>query len=214
MALQTQVLVNGRWVTRRVDLQYIMSQHQAAASTEETTDISSTARPPVMGVLTRTMARSPVIKWILPARIRHESKNDVVFVRETSIELKEFVDGRYLQDVAFKSDFGENIRSVRILGAPRKGFDGTIPLNSLDAIIKQEDDNPSEPMETDFQEPPKIPPQVLVLALQSGRGESLAFVFAYHGLLNHVQWACSRYPVKGYTREALKLGKHIAVDPQ
>ena len=214
MALQTQVLENGRWVNRPMDLQYVLSRNQPVTSAEETSKMPSTARPPVTGILTRTIARSPIIKWIFPARIRHENKNDVVFVRDTSIELKEFIDGRYLQDVAFKSDFGEKIRSARILGAPRKGSDEPLPRSHLHAILKQEDELALEPMETDSQEPPKIPPQVLVVALQSSRGESLAFVYAYHGPSNHVQWACSRHELKTYTREALKLGSHIAVDPQ
>lgn len=36
--------------------------------------------PPVFGLMTRTLVQSPVIRQIIPARIRSKDLNDVVFI--------------------------------------------------------------------------------------------------------------------------------------
>ena len=36
--------------------------------------------PPTMGLLTQTVVPSPVINWIIPARIRHKEKNDILVI--------------------------------------------------------------------------------------------------------------------------------------
>lgn len=36
--------------------------------------------PPVFGMLTQTLIRSPLVHWILPARFRSSERNDVAFI--------------------------------------------------------------------------------------------------------------------------------------
>jgi hypothetical protein len=40
----------------------------------------SSEEPPVYGLMTRTLVQSPVIRQIIPARIRSKDLNDVVFI--------------------------------------------------------------------------------------------------------------------------------------
>lgn len=41
--------------------------------------------PPIYGILTRTLIHSPVVKQIVPARIRRRELNDVVFIGVSSV---------------------------------------------------------------------------------------------------------------------------------
>ena len=157
---------------------------------------------PVLGVLTRTLVKSPVINFIIPARIRHTSpKNDLVFVRNDSIEIKEVISrntehkegpSAYLKDIIDKADFDSSIRSARILGKPRE-FDEAEDYQDI----------PSKPME--------IPPQILALTLESAK---IVFLCAFYDWGNHLRWL-SRYRILPHAQSYPKqLGEHIAVDPK
>ena len=37
-------------------------------------------KAPVMGLLTQTVIRSPLVHWILPVRLRNQDNNDVAFI--------------------------------------------------------------------------------------------------------------------------------------
>ena len=177
--------------------------------------------PPRTGILTRTLVPSSVIRLILPARIRHKDKNDVVFIRDNSIEIKEFiVDEDRLQDVTWKGDFGGTIRTAKVIGMPRKAVPRAIPTG-IDAIIKQagEEDSP-EPMETDEVQPLEVPPQILVMVLQSDNKDTLIFLFATQDRSTQTQFLCHRQELpspQSASREKScykHLGSHLAVDPK
>ena len=161
---------------------------------------------PVLGVLTRTLVKSPVIKFIIPARIRHTSpKNDVIFVRNDSVEIKEVISERgtekkdsggrsaYLKGIIDKSDFDSSIRSARILGSTRQ--------------YEQEKDHqdiPSKPME--------LPPHILALTLESSK---VVFLCAFYDWGNHLRWLSSYRILPDHAQSYSKrLGEHIAVDPK
>lgn len=174
-------------------------------------------KPPVMGILTKTLFYSSVVNWIIPARIRHKDKNDVVFIRNTSIEIKEFSSEPLrdrLQDIAFKADFGSNICSARVLGDPCKAIP-RLKVDPLTAIIKQEEEQSPRPMDIDVQTSQTLPPQMLVMALQSPTGgDNLIFLFAFHSPLNEIRWIKYQHPLPAYAHHAKRLGKHLAVDPK
>lgn len=161
--------------------------------------------PPVLGVLTRTLVKSPVINLIIPARIRHTSpKNDVIFVRNDSVEIKEVNSHReevgdsggesaYLKDIIDKTDFDSGIRSARILGRTRQY-----------ETIEEYQDIPSEPM--------KMPPQILALTLESSK---VVFLCAFYDWGNHLRWLSSYRILPDHAQSYSKrLGEHIAVDPK
>jgi hypothetical protein len=175
------------------------------------------------GVLTRTLFRSPVTKLILPARIRHQDLNDVIFVRVNAIEIKTYRDG-YLHHVAIKDDFGATIRAARVIGQPRSPV-GKVELPSLEQILKQTkfENFPSDPMDIDhvFRSPqlPKLPspppPQLLALTLQSSREDTLVFLSASQHSTDETRFVSAHVPLTT-TRsgDRGRLGKYIAVDPR
>ena len=77
--MQTRVLVDGVWTTQTVDLQTVLDRTRDASTTAAPAPRLDIA-PPFMGVLTSTVVPSPLVRHIIPARIRHEDRNDVVFV--------------------------------------------------------------------------------------------------------------------------------------
>lgn len=109
-----------------------------------------------MGILSRTFSSSQVIRWILPARIRSPFKNDVVFVGETFVQLREFLDNGQLADATAKLDFGTQILAAKVISARVE----IVPI--VDAILSYGRDQErymidGRPVkETD-------PPQILVL---------------------------------------------------
>lgn len=188
------------------------------------TDDGATSDTPVMGVLTRTIFRSPVTKLILPARIRHKDKNDVVFVQERSIEIKEYSRGS-LRHVTVKDDFGATIKSAGVIGDRRK------PIAKVEVKTEEEDESardailrqgsarkePSpESMETDdIPHLPEMPPQILVVALQAGLDDSLVFLCAFPNMQDGPRYLSYQRPLPASTRgHSRRLGKHIAVDPR
>lgn len=74
MALQPNDSEHGSWVTENVTIQALVSANDPPTTARED------CRPPECGLLTRTVIESPVVQWILPARIRSAAHNDVVFI--------------------------------------------------------------------------------------------------------------------------------------
>lgn len=204
MSVQTQVLVHGQWTTRTMDIHHILARNReeepAAPSTKASPEINT---PPVMGVLTSTISRSPVYNWIIPARIRHKDKNDVVCIGDNFVDIKELMseDG-HLRDVATKADFGSTIRAARVFGTARKP---AVP--GLDAIIKAE----SEDMDMDLPSGQEVPPQILVVTLES---KELVFLFAIDNDQGEVDFLSSHRPLPEQRSYLEQLGKHVAVDPK
>lgn len=77
--LQTQVLVDGQWVTRTVDTHTLLQRYNQMDD-REVDHTMETIRPPVHGVLTQTIVPSPLVHWILPIRIRGQEYNDVAYI--------------------------------------------------------------------------------------------------------------------------------------
>lgn len=75
MAFQTSILRDGEWVTETVNLQAAL---KASATPKAAT--RPHLDPPSCGVLSRTIVESPIVHWILPARLRSEAHNDIAFV--------------------------------------------------------------------------------------------------------------------------------------
>lgn len=176
--------------------------------------LQGVSQPPTLGLLTRTLVPSSLHRWIIPARIRHEKKNDVVFVRDGAIEIKEFI-GDALQDVLVKDDFGATIRAARIMGHALQPVRDIAPIG-LDEIIKEEglDDAAADLMDIDRHTNPTVPPQILVLTLQSGRKDTLLFLFGPYSPSDPMSFVSFQHPLSYQENELDRLGKNIAVDPR
>ena len=160
------------------------------------------ATTPAVGVLTRTIVRSPVCKFILHARVRHPDLNDVVFVGEDFIHVKQVKrngDLCHLEHVATKDNFGTRIKAA-------KPF--TVDPNSAqdeDDFIKPELSNSQSKRANTT-----LPPQFVVLTLES---DDLLFLYLKDngaGVLEFVHQSC---PMPSYDNTIHQTGDHLAIDP-
>src|SRR5438552_4026501 len=103
--------------------------------------------------------------------------------QEKFVQIRELHFDGHLRDIAIKTDFGSSIRHAQVFGTPRKPT-----TRGLDVIIKKELETGSETVNgsqswTQDQrgksgsELPMVPPQILVLTLESA---DIVFLFAYH----------------------------------
>ncbi|KAI9799557.1 MAG: hypothetical protein M1825_004483 [Sarcosagium campestre] len=213
MSIQTRVLADGVWVTRNIDIQTILQHNREQQLPKAPMTCSSSA--PSVGVLSRTLVQSPKWTWIIPARIRHKDRNDVVFIGDSQVQIKELCPDGHLEEVAVKSDFPSRILHARVIGLPRKDAP-----SGLDAYIKKESDDDffitddADTSMSDFADNfvlKRIPPHILVLSLECG---SLLFMFAYFKGDGTVDFMSSLYPMSHDQAKLDMPGKQIAVDSQ
>lgn len=222
MSLQTNVFEDGRWVTRNID------PYQARARNTEPQHNEQTSPSPLIlsgvpsiGLLTRTLVKSPVIKWIIPARIRHKTKNDVLFVTADSVQIKEASGDYTLKDIAIKDDFDAPIRAARILGDPRE-LELAVP-DQLTLWERERDHKGAsggghwEHQDTGSLRrsshyiSPDIPPHIGVLALESNK---LVFFCAVTHTSDNPQFLCCQKELPASPSPLERLGEHVSVDPK
>ena len=169
--------------------------------------------PPIQGLLVRTVIPSPVIRWIIPARIRHKNKNDVVFISNNSIEVKEYV-GDCLRKVIVKDDFGSSIRAAKVIGTPPRRLIAERPSGLHEIIKKEVTETSTDSMDVEGVAGPEVPPQILVLATESDSRDNLLFLFAFYDLADRIRFLSFQHPLPYHERYAERLGRHIAIDPR
>ena len=210
MSIQTRSFIDGAWVTQTVDVHHIIAQNREPRQHRQpATPLESLPqKAPRLGLLSQTLVRSPVAKWIIPARIRHESKNDVIFIFENYFEIHEInkeMKSELMKRVAIKADLDSTIRSARVFGLPRKCV---LPSSEdIDDGVKEEvkdreNDNPLQP---------EVPPHILVLALES---KIHSFIFAFHDRDGRVQFLQCRRPLPVDRSSLEQLGEFLAIDPK
>ncbi|KAF8423083.1 hypothetical protein EV426DRAFT_534536 [Tirmania nivea] len=150
---------------------------------------------PTYGILTRTLIHSPVVKQIIPARIRGKDFNDVVFVAETYIELYLLNDDGKLRRVATKSDFQADIRHAKVF-ATGTGSVGDAGVLSDDVMAEDTKG--------------LLPPHILALTLDSGH---LGFLYAVTKG-DEVEFVMSTRRIDTKGVHPKNLGKSLAVDPK
>ena len=177
---------------------------------------------PLLGALTQTLVKSPVIRSIIPARIRHADKYDIILIRNDSIEINEVnkiynnvghIRDAFLTHVASKADFDSNIRAAKVFGKPRIYGGPMIPgkvdqaQEGLPAIIKEEDNTVPRSFYL-----PGIPPHILAITLESSK---IVFLCTFYDFSGHVRWLSNCRVLPDYAQTYSKqLGEHIAVDPK
>ncbi|KAF2201275.1 hypothetical protein GQ43DRAFT_41412 [Delitschia confertaspora ATCC 74209] len=194
MEVQTTHFINGEWTTRTASLQEILAyQQQQQATPKQVSGFKNQFEIPQLGVLSRTVLPSPVIKFILPARIRHRRENDVVFVGEDCVQIKSIREYGHLHHVATKSDFAGHIIAARVFGESREE-------EAEFVTIKQEDGHAKA----------TLPPQVLLLTLSTG---VLMFLWADSGETGTIQFHQRTIPLPRAHSSLTIQGRHLAVDP-
>jgi hypothetical protein len=194
---------------------------QASESNTMRTSVTSTDR--AVGVISQTLHPSPTIKWILPARIRHQDHNDVAFVGENFIQLREYLPNGQLANVTAKIDLGSQIWAAKV--TPTKAE----PSAFIDAIIKQElikervsgKDSPymDKAVEEALAEEKKTgitadtqdckPPQLLIVSLASAE---LLFLYAKNNSCGEVHFVFAKKLMLDDTALPDRYGTYLAID--
>lgn len=107
------------------------------------------APPPSAGIISKTVIKSPVARWLLPARFCRKVQHDIAFIGETFVEIKQITrDGR-LRHLGTKTGFSSRIRSAGVIGEAAKPLpDPPYSTSPADEAVG----------------PADMPPQFLVLA--------------------------------------------------
>lgn len=154
------------------------------------------------GVLSQTLASSPCITQILPARVRDVHHNDVVMVGHSSIQLREFRSNGSLSNVIARLELGTQILSANVISADAHEDEGVHPVLHY-GVAKIHFSINGEPYD------PTQPPQIVVLATALSE-----LVFAYAKNLSNgtSQFVYARRFVLHIRNWPRKYGRHLAVD--
>lgn len=112
-----------------------------------------------VGLLTKRLNISPVVRWILPAFVRDTERQDLIFVGEDFFQIYEVDESGHLQLLLTQDDFDCKILAANILGQhlSRRVFQ--------DSGIKIESGNADDDDEADESNQRRNIPQMLVLTL-------------------------------------------------
>jgi hypothetical protein len=171
-------------------------QHSTSArqSIGSTMDIDSdpSSNKPKTGLLTHTLVSSPIIQWILPVRLRSNDQNDVVFVGERKLQIKEAISGTHLEEVNLKSDFDAYIMAAKVINISRElPWEAQMRLGSSNAGLQKD-----------------LPPQIMVLSLASKE-----LVFLYYSNIAG-QFIHYYRPLPSDVSTFERFGRNIAVEPR
>ncbi|EAU35614.1 hypothetical protein ATEG_03812 [Aspergillus terreus NIH2624] len=152
-----------------------------------------------IGLFSQTLIPSPIVQWILPARLRHKLHNDVVFVGERSLQIKEAVSGVHLQAVTSKSDFDAQIMAAKVINVSTE-----LPWEAQMRMMEggSSGSNAEPGLHDD------LPSQILCLSLASRE-----LVFLYYSDATE-QFIHYRRPLPSDVSTFERFGRNIAVDPR
>jgi hypothetical protein len=155
----------------------------------------------VVGILSQSLHPSPTIRLILPARIRCKAQNDVIFVGENFVQLREFLPTGQLADVTAKIDLGSQILSAKVVSSRGQ------QESAVDQIIKQElDDGYCDANGSDRV---NFPPQLLVVSTAAC---NVVFLFAKNRAHGSVEFVSAKRKLLADVQVEEQYAKHVAVD--
>lgn len=158
------------------------------------------------GILSRTLIRSPSIHTILPGKIRTRHQNDVIFVGDNFIQVLELGRNGYLEDTAVKTDFGSKILAANVIGLSENEVE-----EFADSVVKQEHDSTDGCMDWTKDRACEVPPQLLVLVLES---QQVLFIYCRDNSEGSVDFYIRTRALPRELSSLPQYGQHLAVDPQ
>ncbi|KAK5116564.1 hypothetical protein LTR85_009189 [Meristemomyces frigidus] len=159
-------------------------------------DVDQAVNGNAIGILTKTVIRSPVVRWLLHARLRHKSLNDLLFVGEDFVHVKHIGDEGHLTHVATKTDFDARIRAAKTLSVDSEPTDE-------DSLIKTEDGTSANGSLT-------APQELLVLTLGN---DDVVFIYLANAADGSAQFVQQALPMPKFECVLYQPGEHLAVDP-
>ncbi|RKF64851.1 putative thermotolerance protein [Erysiphe neolycopersici] len=156
------------------------------------------------GILTQTVIHSPLVNQILVARFRQSTVNDdVAFIGNDFVQIKELHQDGFLYDVIRKDGFESRIRNAQVVGSLRefeKEFESSSDVEeSIHLDLTRQ---------SSLHIKKKLPPQFLALQLYSG-------VLIFIGILvdgqGKMKWISSRHKI-AKSAHNLQAGMHFVVD--
>ncbi|PGG99196.1 hypothetical protein GX51_06390 [Blastomyces parvus] len=197
MSLQTTYLTDGNWTTRQVNIRDIMSSKQGTSDADPASKPARRRVPPT-GLLSRTVMPGPLIQLVLPARLRHRDKHDIVFVGDDFIQIKELVPNGHLEDIATKADFDTKILDAKVIGNPGNAITGT-PFREGDELGALSSTLPDDSWHR----------QILVLVLAS---RELLFLYGAENPSGRPEFIHVRRPLPSDVSSLEQYGRYIAID--
>ncbi|KHN97877.1 thermotolerance protein [Metarhizium album ARSEF 1941] len=204
MAFQTSIRRDGEWVTETVNFQAALKAYATPKSASR-----PHPEPPSCGILSRTIVDSPMIHQILPVRLRSEAHNDIAFVglwQDHFVQISELRRDGQVHEVVRKSDFGSRIRRAAVLGdSPQHGLDD----DDLADMVKSEDKEMlvRGSFATEPHSRHRLPPQLLVLVLESG---DTMYMFLRERQDSTLEFVIHK---RESPRNLSYFGYHLSVDP-
>ncbi|KAH8912545.1 thermotolerance protein [Coniochaeta sp. PMI_546] len=211
MSVQTTVLRDGEWVTETVGIHTVLK-----SLAPKPTKKPKSNKAPTCGLLTRTVVETELVHFILPVRLRSPHRNDVAFVGDHFVQIRELQTDGQLQDILRKNDFGSRIRHAAVIGSmpdirtdekddKDEGAPGfRIKSEDGDVLMDINDDSSADTTLGSA----ALPPQMLVLVLDCG---DTVFLYIRSRPDGTVEFEHSRFVSP--TAQLVRPGFHLAVDP-
>ena len=205
--LQNLQFIDGEWVSRPVDVYQIMARARRQDTTKMP-EAEKTSKPhiPRLGILSRSVFSSPYVKFILPANIRHKHLNDVVFVGEDAVHLKEVHNDGSLHHIASKEDFDGRILAARVFGESRKG-----EVNPEHGTPKRRQDVHAQRRSVSGGGDDALPSEIIALTLSS---KALMFLWARQSSPGGVKLCHKTVRLPAGASRFDRPGSFLAVDPR
>lgn len=157
-----------------------------------------------VGIVSQTLAPSPTVRWILPARIRSRLHNDVVFVGENFVQLREFHYDGPLADVTARINLGSQILAAKVISAD------TEPIPFLEQVLDQQQETERYIIRGQAIDD-SLPPQILVATVASGH---IIFLYAKEFSVGDVRFVYGRRAFLPQAVTGRSFGRQVAVDPR
>ncbi|RKF73165.1 putative thermotolerance protein [Golovinomyces cichoracearum] len=191
-----------RLLHRELSTRSITSLYQEKALEDSKRGPNGTKK---FGLLTQTVIPSSLTNWILIARLRQSFKDDIAFIGNDFVLIKELHDDGFLYDVIRKEGFGSRIRNARVVGSLREYEDDLDECAEFGQGAGYSGHN--EKHRQYFKR--GLPPQSLALQLCSGDVIFLRIDVDEQG---SITWISSRYRTSK-SANRLQTGIYLAVDP-
>ena len=161
------------------------------------------ARDSPVGILSRTIHYSPVVQFILSAKIRHKVLKDVIFVGETFIQVREFLPSGMLTDPLASEDLGSQILTAKVIST----LDPE-PIQQ-EILAQQENDELRERLRREGTSEP--PSEMVVLTTKAGE---IIYVYAKYQPDDKTSLICGRKALLTDVSVLERYGQHVAVSPK